>query len=79
VSFREDPIRIAEESQRELQIKTIWISGKDETNEENLMLKIGDKSPAFRLPSDEGKDIGLKDFQGRRVLIFFYPKANTSG
>jgi peroxiredoxin Q/BCP len=43
------------------------------------MLKVGDKAPAFRLPSDEGKEVGLNDFQGRRVLLFFYPKANTSG
>jgi thioredoxin-dependent peroxiredoxin len=43
------------------------------------MLKVGDKAPAFHLSSDEGKNVGLKDFQGRRVLLFFYPKANTSG
>jgi peroxiredoxin Q/BCP len=43
------------------------------------MLKVGDKAPAFRLPSEEGKDISLKDFKGHRVLLFFYPKANTSG
>ncbi len=43
------------------------------------MLKPGDKAPAFRLPSDEAKDVALKDFRGRRVLLFFYPKANTSG
>ena len=43
------------------------------------MLKVGAKAPAFRLLSDEGKEISLKDFKGRRVLLFFYPKANTSG
>lgn len=43
------------------------------------MLKLGAKSPAFRLLSDEGKEISLKDFKGRRALLFFYPKANTSG
>jgi peroxiredoxin Q/BCP len=43
------------------------------------MLKVGAKAPAFRLLSDEGKQISLKDFMGRRVLLFFYPKANTSG
>ena len=43
------------------------------------MLKVGDKAPEFRLPSDEDKNIASKDFQGRRVLLFFYPKANTSG
>jgi peroxiredoxin Q/BCP len=43
------------------------------------MLKIGSKAPAFRLKSDEGKELALKDFAGQRVLLFFYPKANTSG
>ena len=43
------------------------------------MLKIGSKAPAFRLQSDDGKDVSLKDFGGHRVLLFLYPKANTSG
>ena len=43
------------------------------------MLKPGDKAPAFRLQSDDDKIVALKDFKGRRVLLFFYPKANTSG
>ena len=43
------------------------------------MLKPGDHAPAFRLRSDENKTVSLKDFKGRRVLLFFFPKANTSG
>ena len=43
------------------------------------MLKIGDKAPSFRLQSDEDKEIALTDYQGQRVLVFLYPKANTSG
>jgi len=43
------------------------------------MLKIGDKAPAFRLKNDEGNDISLSDHLGKRVVLFFYPKANTSG
>jgi peroxiredoxin Q/BCP len=43
------------------------------------MLKTGDKAPNFRLQSDEGKDISLGDYKGQRLLIFLYPKANTSG
>ena len=43
------------------------------------MLKIGAKAPAFRLKSDEDKTVALKDFADQRVLLFFYPKANTSG
>jgi thioredoxin-dependent peroxiredoxin len=43
------------------------------------MLKPGDKAPAFRLLSDDGSTVALNDFKGKRVLLFFYPKANTSG
>lgn len=43
------------------------------------MLKPGDKAPDFRLKSDEGKDISLADYRGKRVLLYFFPKANTSG
>lgn len=43
------------------------------------MLKIGARAPAFRLLSDEGQEISLKDFKDRRILLFLYPKANTSG
>lgn len=43
------------------------------------MLKISQKAPDFTLPSDEGEEVSLEQFKGRRVLIFFYPKANTSG
>jgi thioredoxin-dependent peroxiredoxin len=43
------------------------------------MLKIGDKAPDFTLKSDDGKDVSLKDFEGKRVLLYFYPKANTPG
>jgi peroxiredoxin Q/BCP len=43
------------------------------------MLKVGDKAPEFNLISDESKQTSLKDFNGKHVLIFFFPKANTSG
>jgi len=43
------------------------------------MLKIGDKAPAFRLKNDAGNEISFSDFLGKRVVLFFYPKANTSG
>jgi peroxiredoxin Q/BCP len=43
------------------------------------MLKAGDKAPEFRLKADDGKDVALSDFRGKRVILFFFPKANTSG
>jgi len=43
------------------------------------MLKENDKAPNFSLISDEGKKINLKDFKGKKVILYFYPKDNTSG
>lgn len=43
------------------------------------MLQIGDSAPDFELLSDEEKTVKLADFHGRRLILFFYPKANTSG
>ncbi len=43
------------------------------------MLKAGDKAPDFRLKNEEGKEVSLKDFKGKRVLLYFYPRANTPG
>jgi thioredoxin-dependent peroxiredoxin len=44
-----------------------------------VALKVGDKAPDFTLNSDEDKDISLKDFLGRRVVLYFYPRASTPG
>ena len=41
------------------------------------MLKTGDKAPDFTLVSDEGKNISLKDFRGKKVVLYFYPKDDT--
>jgi thioredoxin-dependent peroxiredoxin len=43
------------------------------------MLKEGDKAPTFTLPSDEEKELSLKDFAGKPVVIYFYPKDMTPG
>ena len=43
------------------------------------MLKAGEKAPDFRVKADDGKEIALSDFRGKRVILFFFPKANTSG
>ena len=39
----------------------------------------GDTAPDFTLPDDTGRAVSLKDFAGERVLIYFYPRANTPG
>jgi peroxiredoxin Q/BCP len=43
------------------------------------MLKIGQKAPDFKLASGEGKTLSLKDFAGKKIVLYFYPKDNTSG
>ena len=39
----------------------------------------GDKAPAFKLPRDGGGSLALADFKGRKLVLFFYPKADTPG
>ena len=41
--------------------------------------KVGEKAPNFRLPSTEGKSLSLKDFKGKDVILYFYPRDNTPG
>ena len=43
------------------------------------MLKIGMTAPNFSLPDKDGKIINLTDFLGKKVVLYFYPKDNTSG
>ena len=43
------------------------------------ILKEGDKAPAFSAKDQDGKNINLSDFTGKKVILFFYPKDNTPG
>jgi thioredoxin-dependent peroxiredoxin len=43
------------------------------------MLKVGSKAPDFKLTADDGSTVHLKALQGETVILYFYPKANTSG
>jgi peroxiredoxin Q/BCP len=42
-------------------------------------LSVGIGAPDFTLPRDGGSQVSLKDFSGRKVVIYFYPKADTPG
>ena len=44
-----------------------------------MSVDVGDKAPSFTLPRDGGGEISLKDFRGKPVVLYFYPKDNTSG
>ena len=41
--------------------------------------KVGDVAPDFRLPSTRGKDVTLKEFKGKDVILYFYPRDETPG
>ena len=43
------------------------------------MLKEGDMAADFTLPDEQGKPVKLSDFRGKKVVLYFYPKDNTSG
>lgn len=45
----------------------------------STVLQPGDRAPAFTLSDQHGGKVKLSDFKGRRVLVFFYPKASTPG
>lgn len=44
-----------------------------------MALQIGDVAPPFTLPDQTGTDVSLSDFRGSRVVIYFYPKDDTTG
>jgi peroxiredoxin Q/BCP len=43
------------------------------------MIKEGQQAPDFELPDHDGQPIRLSQFRGRKVVLYFYPKANTPG
>ena len=43
------------------------------------MLNIGDQAPDFSLPSESGAVVSLKGFAGKKLVLYFFPKANTPG
>jgi peroxiredoxin Q/BCP len=43
------------------------------------MIKAGTKAPDFCLKNQDGKDVSLKDNKGKWIVLYFYPKDNTSG
>ena len=47
--------------------------------EDDMGIQEGKAAPAFSLPDAAGKTVNLKDFKGKHVVVYFYPKDNTSG
>src|SRR5947208_6850476 len=44
-----------------------------------MMPQVGQTAPDFTLPSQDGTNISLKDFRGKYVVLYFYPKDKTTG
>jgi hypothetical protein len=59
--------------------KTRWNISLSMMIKELKMIEAGKKAPAFSLPNQDGKKISLKDFSGKWLILYFYPKDNTSG
>lgn len=43
------------------------------------MLSVGESAPGFELPNQDGDPIALSDYEGEKVIVYFYPRANTEG
>tara|TARA_Y100001970_G_scaffold268426_1_gene359681 strand:- start:319 stop:450 length:132 start_codon:yes stop_codon:yes gene_type:complete len=43
------------------------------------MLEVGFKAPEFQLSDQDGNMVNITDFKGKKVLLWFFPKASTSG
>jgi peroxiredoxin Q/BCP len=44
-----------------------------------MTIQEGKAAPAFTLPDADGNKVALKDFKGKNLVLYFYPKDNTSG
>jgi peroxiredoxin len=42
-------------------------------------MQVNDKVPEFTLSDEDGENVSLKDFRGKTVVLFFFPKADTPG
>jgi peroxiredoxin Q/BCP len=59
--------------------KTAKKAAKKSVKKPNIASLAGKQAPAFSMPTDEGKTVSLKDFAGKRVVLYFYPKDDTPG
>ena len=44
-----------------------------------MSLSVGDKIPDLTLPANGGREVGFKDYKGKKLVVYFYPKDNTPG
>lgn len=58
-------------------IQSLGLTSSNDLNA--MVLQVGDPAPEFSLPDAEGNQVSLADFQGQRVVLYFYPRDNTPG
>ena len=46
---------------------------------EDASMEVNDKAPDFNTTDENGKEVALRDFRGKTIVMFFYPKADTPG
>jgi len=63
----------------ETQIKSKIFKEKIKMTVNEVELKVGDNAPEFCLPDKDNKKVCLKDYKGKYVIVYFYPKDNTPG
>lgn len=63
------------------QMRMLWgmTENKNTSAAEKVVLEVGDTAPAFSLTDDSGNTVSLADFAGKKVIVYFYPRANTPG
>jgi peroxiredoxin Q/BCP len=54
-------------------------TAKKKVRSKKKMLKVGDKAPDFRLQAADGEHVTLSRLRGKPVILYFFPKALTSG
>ena len=64
---------------RDTVVKKVGISKKSENRRKMQCYKQEQKAPEFTLPDQNGELHSLKDYRGKRVLLYFYPRDNTPG
>ena len=64
---------------KKLTVCLVLIASFTASRAQDITLKEGDAAPGFTLTSDEGKLVSLSDFKGKYVVLYFYPKDQTSG
>ena len=55
------------------------LTGGSSSTKEPTMLSTGSQAPDFAVPAHDGSTVKLSDYRGKKVILWFYPKADTPG